>query len=224
MTSSSVEGGTSSTRLPEASVADQSVPFRAAVSHTVGASTPPTSLALTQPGPASRVAPSPLYGTISQSGLLSICLSRLHCGKRVKTAASSLGPERSGVSVWFLTPEAVRSEVILLSTTSPLGLRVDTTTAVGGANSRGVGVGITTTAACGGTTATAGIAAAETAATPDAVAVSSSMPLDGASAVGASAVGARHAAPITRPKMPPVAAKRHLPFRRRFWLLRRARR
>src|SRR5438270_1901467 len=103
-TSISVDEGMSVTRLAEAKLgADHTDPGREVRSHSVGGSTPPTSLALTQPGPGCRVSPSPLYWTKSQSGRDSTCLSRLHCGKRVKTCESSVGPDRNGVSVWFLT-------------------------------------------------------------------------------------------------------------------------
>src|SRR5947207_1590261 len=92
-TSIKVEAGMSVTREPEAKLApDQTEPAFEVRSQTVGASTPPTSDALTQPGPAWRVFPSPLYCTKSQSGLDSTCLSRLHCGRRVKTWESSVGP------------------------------------------------------------------------------------------------------------------------------------
>jgi uncharacterized protein YvpB len=50
-TSISVAGGTSSVCLADASAADHSVPERMLLSQTGGASIPPTSLALTQPGP-----------------------------------------------------------------------------------------------------------------------------------------------------------------------------
>src|SRR6267378_8599471 len=99
----SVPGGTSSVRLPETSNADHTPPNLALLSQMTGGSTPPTSLALTQPTPGWRVSPSPAYWTNNQSGRLSTCLSVLHWGKRVKTTESSLGHERKEVSVWFLT-------------------------------------------------------------------------------------------------------------------------
>ena len=86
-------------RFAIASELDHNDPALALVSQTGGASTPPTSFALTQPGPASLVLPSPPYWTNSQSGRLSTCFSRLHCGSRVNRVALSFGPERSGVSV-----------------------------------------------------------------------------------------------------------------------------
>src|SRR5258708_23025995 len=107
----SVVGGTSTTRLPEASAADHTLPDFALLSQTAGGSTPPTSLALTQPTPGWRVSPSPKYWTNNQSGRLSTCLSVVHCGKRVKRTESSVGPERNAVSVWFLTHWEVRSDL-----------------------------------------------------------------------------------------------------------------
>src|SRR5260370_21364784 len=109
-TSMSVDDGTSTERLADASAADQTTPARPVLSQTGGTSTAPTSLALTQPGPGRRVSPSPLYITSSQSGLLSICFRSDHCGRRVNTTASSVRPERSGVSLGFLTHCALLSD------------------------------------------------------------------------------------------------------------------
>src|SRR5437879_4451844 len=107
----SVPAGISTVRLPVTSNADQTLPDLALFNHTVGGSTPPTSLALTQPTPGRRVSPSPEYWTNNQSGRLSTCLSVVHCGKRVKRTESSVGPDRNAVSVWFLTHCAVRSDL-----------------------------------------------------------------------------------------------------------------
>src|SRR5713226_7153537 len=139
----SVDGGTSSVRLPAASKADHTLPDFALLSQTVGGSTPPTSLALTQPTPGWRVSPSPRYWTNNQSGRLSICLSVLHCGKWVKTTESSFGPERKTVSVWFLTHCAVRSDFTEASSACPAAVSVGTTTGCGGRLGAGVGTSAT---------------------------------------------------------------------------------
>src|SRR6266550_7019307 len=150
-TSMSVPGGTSSVRLPEASNADQTLPDLALLSQMTGASTPPTSRALTQPTPGWRVSPSPPNRTNNQSGRLSICLSVLHWGKRVKTTEASFGPERKVVSVWFLTHCAVRSDLTESSSAWPAAVTVGATTGCGvGMRSTGVGADGTATA---GTTA-----------------------------------------------------------------------
>src|SRR5216683_20195 len=150
-TSMSVPGGTSSMRLPATSNADHTLPDLALLSQTAGGSTPPTSLALTQPTPGWRVSPSPPYRTNSQSGRLSICLSVLHCGKWVKTTESSFGPERKAVSVWFLTHCAVRSDLTESSSAWPAAVTVGTTTGCGVAM-RSTGVGARGTG-CAGTVA-----------------------------------------------------------------------
>src|SRR5579859_1225153 len=159
-TSINVAGGMSTTRLADASKADHKLPDLTLVSQTTGGSTPPTSLALIQPTPGWRVSPSPPYWTNSQSGRLSTCFSVVHCGNRVKTTESSVGPERNAVSVWFLTHCAVRSDLTESSSAWPAGLRVGTTTGCGGAT--GAGVGTTTT----GTLAVAATGAAITAPEP----------------------------------------------------------
>src|SRR5437667_11120919 len=102
-----VPGGPTSGRLPEASNADHTLPDLALLSQMTGGSTPPTSLALTQPTPGWRVSPSPPYRTNNQSGRLSICLSVLHWGKRVKTTESSFGPE------WKVVAESILSHISL---------------------------------------------------------------------------------------------------------------
>src|SRR5260370_39607872 len=107
----SVPAGMSPVGLPVASNADQTLPDLAVFNHTAGGSTPPTSLALTQPTPGWRVSPSPEYWTNNQSGRLSTCLSVVHCGKRVNRTESSVGPERNAVSGGFFTHAAVRSDL-----------------------------------------------------------------------------------------------------------------
>ena len=117
----SVDGGTSRRlfgrgvgRRPQAACADAAEPDGRR-------SIPPTSLALTQPGPAWRVSPSPPYSTNSQSGRLSICLSVLHWGSVVKTTDLSFGPERNAVSEWFFIHCAVRSDLTAASSASAAG-------------------------------------------------------------------------------------------------------
>src|SRR5437763_1603513 len=139
-----MEDGKSRTRLAEAPGADHNVPAFEVLNHTAGASTAPTALARTQPGPGCRVAPSPLYCTMTQSGLLLICLSRLHWGSVVNTVDLSSGPESSGVSVWFLTQTALRSERTAFNAACPVVVSVGTTTGVGARVGAGVAVGART--------------------------------------------------------------------------------
>src|SRR5260370_12899065 len=156
-TSMSVPAGMSTVRLPVASNADQRLPDLALFSHTAGGSTPPTSLALTQPTPGWRVSASPEYWTNNQSGRLSTCLSVVHCGKRVKRTESSVGPDHNPVSVRFLTHWEVRSDLTESSKAWPAGVIVGTTT--------GCGVGTRGTAVGASGAATAGTAAAGAATT-----------------------------------------------------------